>query len=77
MINFEEVTEENAKEYNPYWLHIPDYPSIIVIIDGSGSGKTNALLNLIKSQSDIDKIFLYVKNLYDIKYQYHIKASRD
>ena len=43
-----------------------------MIIGGSGSGKTNALLNLIDNQPDIDKIYLYAKNLYKAKYQYLI-----
>ena len=42
-------------------LVIPDHPYIILIIGGSGSGKTNALLNLINNQPDIDKIYLYAK----------------
>ena len=44
----------------------------ILIIGGSGSGKTNALLNLIENQPDIDKIYLYVKDLCEAKYQYLI-----
>ena len=43
-----------------------------MIIDGSGSGKTNVLLNLIENQPDIDKIYLYAKDLYEAKYQYLI-----
>ena len=39
---------------------------------GSGSGKTNALLNLINNQPDIDKIYLYAKDPYEEKYQYLI-----
>ena len=39
---------------------------------GSGSGKTNALLNLINNQPDIDKIYLYAKDPYEAKYQYLI-----
>ena len=35
----------------------------ILIIGGSGSGKTNALLNLIKEQDDVDNIYLYAKAL--------------
>ena len=35
-----------------------DHPYRILIIVGSGSGKTNALFNLIKEQDDIDKIYL-------------------
>ena len=42
------------------------------IIGGSGSGKTNVLLNLIENQPDIDKIYLYVKDPYEAKYQYLI-----
>ena len=34
----------------------------LLIIGGSGSGKTNTLLNLIKEQDDIDKIYLYAKD---------------
>ena len=39
---------------------------------GSGSGKINALLNLIENQTDIDKIYLYAKDPYEAKYQYLI-----
>ena len=31
------------------WPYIPDYPYRILIIGGSGSGKTNLLLNLIEN----------------------------
>ena len=47
--------------------------SSILIVGGSGSGKTNALLNLINNQSDIDKIYLYAKDPYEAKYQYLTK----
>ena len=40
---------------------------------GSGSGKTNTLLNLINNQSDIDKIYLYAKDPYEDQYQFLIK----
>ena len=44
-------------KHNPNWSCIPDHPFRILIIGGSGSGKTNVLLNLIKNQRpDIDKI---------------------
>ena len=36
---------------------------------GSGSGKINALLNLINNQPDIDEIHLYAKDPYEAKYQ--------
>ena len=51
--------------------------TVILIIGGSVSGKTNALLNLIENQPDIDKIYLYAKDLYEAKYQYliHIREK--
>ena len=49
----------------------------ILIIGGSGSGKTNALLNLIKEQDDIDKIYLYAKDLSEPKYEFLIKKRED
>ena len=51
-------TNENDKEHNKKWPYIPDHPYRILIIGGSGSGKTNTLLNLISQQSDIGKIYL-------------------
>ena len=72
MINFDEYTNENKTEHNSKWPYIPDHPYRILIAGGSGSGKTNALLNLINNQPDIDKIYLYAKDLYDAKYQYLI-----
>ena len=72
MINFDEYTNENKIEHNSKWPYIPDHPYRILIVGGSGSGKTNALLNLINNQPDIDKIYLYVKDPYEAKYQYLI-----
>ena len=50
----------------------PDHPYRILIIGDSGSGKTNLLLNLIDSQPNIDKIYLYPKDPYEPKFQYLI-----
>ena len=72
MINFDDYTNENKIEHNSKWPYIPDHPYRILIAGGSGSGKTNALLNLINNQPDIDKIYLYAKNSYEAKYQYLI-----
>ena len=47
-------------------------PYRILIIGGSGSGKTNKLLNLINEQRDIDKIYLYAKDLSESKYEHLI-----
>ena len=72
MINFDDYANENKTEHNLKWLYIPDHPHRILIIGGSGSGKTNALLNLINNQPDIDKIYLYAKDPYEAKYQFLI-----
>ena len=50
MINLDSITNENKSEPNEKWPYIPDYPYRIIVIGGSGSGKTNALLNLIKEK---------------------------
>ena len=77
MINLDSITNENNKEHNEKWPFIPDHPYRILIIGGSGSGKTNALLNLIKEQDGIDKIYLYAKDLSDPKYEFSIKEHED
>ena len=69
MINFVDYTNENIIEHNSKWPHIPNHPYRILIVGGSGSGKTNALLILRNNQLDIDKIYLYVKNPYEKKYR--------
>ena len=61
MINFDDYTNENKTKHNPKWPYIPDHLYKILIIRGSGSGKTNALLNSIKG-----------KDPYEAKYQYLI-----
>ena len=41
------------------------------------SGSSNSLLNLIKEQDDIDKIYLYVKDLSELKYEFFIKKGEN
>ena len=77
MINLDSITNENNKKHNEKWPYIPDHPYRILIISGSGSGKTNALINLINEQKDIDKIYFYVRNLSEPKYEYLIKKRKD
>ena len=69
MFNFDYVTNEDMKEHNPNWPKIFDHPSWILIIGGSDSGKTNALLNLTNKEPDIDKIYLNSKDPSETKYQ--------
>ena len=81
MIHFDDYANENKtvqelRSHNLKWTYIPDHPYRILIIGGSGSGKTNALLNLIHTQPDIDKIYLYAKDPYEAKYQYLISKRR-
>ena len=61
MFKFGYITKEHIIEHNPNWPEIPDHPYRILIIGGSGSGKTNALLNLINHVLNIDNIYLYSK----------------
>ena len=75
MINFDDYTNENKTEHNPKWSYIPDHSCRILIVGGSGSGKTNALLNLINSQPDIDKLYVYAEDPYEEKYQYLFNKS--
>ena len=77
MINLDSIINENNKKHNEKWPYIPDHPCRILIIGGSGSGKTNALINLINEQKDIDKIYLYTGELSEPKYEYLIKKRQD
>ena len=61
MINFDDYVNENKTEHNKKWPYIPDNPYGTVIIGGSGSGKTNALLNLIENQPGIYKYICILK----------------
>ena len=76
MINFDDYKNENKTQHNSNWPYIPGHPYRILIIGGSGSGKTNALLNLINKLQDIDKIYLYAKDLYEAKYQFLINKRK-
>ena len=80
MFSLNNITKENNKDHNKKWPYIPDHPYRTLITGGSGSGKTNALLNLIKKQDSgnlIDKIYLYAKDLNEPKYQFLIQKRED
>ena len=75
MINYSNVMKENITKHNLNWSWIPHHPYRILIIRGSGSGKTNALVD-DDDYKKIDKIYLYVKDLYEANYQYLIKHMK-
>ena len=73
MISLDSITSKNNKKHNEKWPYISDHSYRILIFGGTGSGKTNTLLNLIKEQDYldvIDKIYLYAKDLSKPKYEY-------
>ena len=76
MINFDDVTKEETKKHNPNWPQIPNFPYRMLIIGDFGSGKTNSLFNLIIQQPDIDKVYLYGKDTYEVKYHFLINERK-
>ena len=76
MINFGDYSHENKTQHNSKWPYIPDHPYRLLLIGGSGSGKTNVLLNLINNQPDTDKIYLHAKDPNENKYQFLINKSQ-
>ena len=72
MITFDDYANENKTQHNLKWPYIPDHPCRILTVGSSGSGKTNALLNLINNQPDTDEINLYAQDPYEAKYQFLI-----
>ena len=77
MITLDSITNENNKKHNKRWPYIPDHPYKSLIIGGSGSEKTNTLLNLVNEQNDIDKIYLYARDLNEPKYKILNKKRKD
>ena len=76
MINLDNIRNDKKPKHNKY-PYIPDHPYRLLIIGRSGSGKTNALINLINEQNDNDKIYLYARDLSKPKYEYLIKKCED
>ena len=76
IFNLDDITNKNNKDHNKKWPYIPDHPYRMLITGGSGSEKTNVLLNVIKEHDRdnlIDKIYLYANDLNKPKYQFLIK----
>ena len=63
MINFDDYVNENKTIHNKNWPYIPDHPYRILIIGGSGSGKTNLLLNLMETNQTLTK-YIYMQKIY-------------
>ena len=63
MINLDSITNENNnRKHNEKWSYIPDHPYKILKIGGSGSGKTNALSNLINEKKTLTK-FIFMQEI--------------
>ena len=62
MINFNDYANENKTDNNPKWPYIPDHPYKILIIGGSGSGKTNGLFNLMTISQILVK-YIYMQKI--------------
>ena len=77
MFNLDDDTNENNKDHNLKWPFIPDHLYRILIIGVLDQKKTNVLLNLISQQDNIDKIYLYAKDLSQPKYEFLIKKCKD
>ena len=80
MFNFDDITNENNAEHSLKCPYIPNHPYKTLIIEGSGSEKTNILLNLTLEKDGnghIDKFYLYIKDLSEPKYQLWIKKCED
>ena len=63
MFSLDNITNKNNKEHNEKWLYVPGHPYRILIIGGSASGKTNALLNLIKEQIVLLRKFICMQKI--------------
>ena len=77
MFNLDDITKENNKEHNKKWPYIPDHSYRILIIGGSGLGRTNKSNKIIKEENDIYKIYLYAKDLSESKDECLIKKRED
>ena len=68
MLNLDNIVSNKKKSFSEN----DNWPFRMLIIGPSGSGKTNTLLHLIDKFYPIDKIYLYVKDTDEEKYQYLI-----
>ena len=80
-IIYDDATKENINKCNLNCPRFPDHSYRILLTGGTGSGKTNALVSLIKQQdgeySIIDKSDLCFKDPFEAKYQFLINHIQD
>ena len=76
MFNFDYITKQGIKGHNPKSTEIPDISWRILTGRGSGSRKTNSLLNLLNCEPDIDKIYLSAKYPYEAKFELLINKRK-
>ena len=60
--NFDDYTSEKKRGHNVKWPYIPDHPYRILLVGGSESRETNALLNLINNQQILIK-YIYIQKI--------------
>ena len=77
MINLDSITNENNKEHSKKWPYIRNNPCRILVIGGSWSRKSNELISLINVENDIEKIYLYARDLTEPKHECLIKKRED
>ena len=75
MTNLDSITNKNNKEHNKKQPYVPDQPNFDYW--WFWIKRKNALLNLIKKQDDIDKIYLYAKDLSEPKYKFLMKKRKN
>ena len=75
IINFDDYANENKTKHNLNWPYISDHPCRILIIRGSGSGNTNAFLNLITNHPEFRITHLLAKDTYEPKDQFLINIG--
>ena len=66
MLNLDNIVSNKNENKDNNW------PCRMLVMEPSGSGKTNTLLHLINNLYPIDKIYLYAKDIHEQKYEYLI-----
>jgi hypothetical protein len=70
IINFDKICNPNKKPEKKKCSLMPNHPFRMLMCGGSGSGKTNVLINMITRFLDFDKIYIYTKHIDQDKYKW-------